>query len=82
MASPAQAQQTSQLFMKAGAMVNVSEAKLKVSGDLGKILDNCLADADAMYKNDGKGSGRQVRLQRAPGTLQLVAGLQRRSRRT
>jgi hypothetical protein len=55
MASPAQAQQTSQLFMKAGAMVNVSEAKLKVSGDLGKILDNCLADADALYKNDGKG---------------------------
>jgi hypothetical protein len=55
MASPAQAQQTAQLFMKAGAMVNVSEAKLKVSGDLGKILDNCLADADAMYKNDGKG---------------------------
>ena len=40
MASPAQAQQTAQLFMKAGAMVNVSEAKLKVSGDLGKILDN------------------------------------------
>lgn len=55
MAGPAQAQQTSQLFMKAGAMVNVSETKLKVSGDLGKILDNCLADADAMYKNDGKG---------------------------
>jgi hypothetical protein len=55
MASPAQAQQTAQLFMKAGAMVNVSEAKLKVSGDLGKILDNCLADADALYKNDGKG---------------------------
>lgn len=55
MASPAQAQQTAQLFMQAGAMVNVSEAKLKVSGDLGKILDNCLADADALYKNDGKG---------------------------
>jgi hypothetical protein len=54
MASPAQAQQTGQLFMKAGAMVNVSEAKLKVSGDLGKILDNCLADSDALYKNDGK----------------------------
>jgi hypothetical protein len=54
MASPAQAQQTAQLFMKAGAMVNVSEAKLKVSGDLGKILDNCLADSDALYKNDGK----------------------------
>jgi hypothetical protein len=55
MANPAQAQQTAQLFMKSGAMVNVSEAKLKVSGDLGKILENCLADSDALYKNDGKG---------------------------
>jgi hypothetical protein len=54
MANPTQAQQTAQLFMKAGAMVNVSEAKLKVSGDLGKILDNCLADSDALYNNDGK----------------------------
>jgi len=54
MASPTQAQQTSQLFMKSGAMVNVTDKTLKVSGDLGKILDNCLADADLMYKNDGK----------------------------
>jgi hypothetical protein len=54
MASPTQAQQTSQLFMKSGAMVNVADKTLKVSGDLGKILDNCLADADLMYKNDGK----------------------------
>jgi hypothetical protein len=53
MANPAQAQQTSQLFMKAGAMVNVTDANLKVSGDMGKILDNCLVDTDAMYKNDG-----------------------------
>jgi hypothetical protein len=54
MANPTQAQQTSQLFMKAGAMVNVADKTLKVSGDLGKILDNCLVDADFMYKNDGK----------------------------
>jgi hypothetical protein len=54
MASPAQAQQTSQLFMKAGALVNLTDAKLKVAGDLGKILASCLTDADAMYKNDGK----------------------------
>jgi len=32
MANPAQAQQTAQLFMKSGAMVNASEAKLKVRG--------------------------------------------------
>ena len=54
MANPTQAQQTSQLFTKTGAMVNVTDATLKVSGDLGKILDGVLADADAMYKNDGK----------------------------
>ena len=54
MASAGQAQQTSLLFMKAGALVNVTDAKLKVVGDLGKILDDCLADADAMYKNNGK----------------------------
>jgi hypothetical protein len=54
MSSAAQAQQTAQLFMKAGGLVNVTEAKLKVSGDLGKILEACLTDSDAMYKNDGK----------------------------
>lgn len=54
MDSGVQAQQTSQLFMKAGALVNVAETNVKVSGDLGKILDASLADADAMYHNDGK----------------------------
>jgi hypothetical protein len=54
MANPEQAQQTSALFMKAGAMVNVTDATLKVAGDLGKILENAVADADAMYFNDGK----------------------------
>ena len=53
MANPIQAQQTSQLFMRAGAMVNVTDAKLRVTGDLGKILENCLVDSDAMYQNDG-----------------------------
>jgi hypothetical protein len=32
----------------------VTDATLKASGDLGKILEGVLADADAMYKNDGK----------------------------
>lgn len=49
-----QAQQTSPLFSAAGAMVNMSGAELKVSGDLGKILENCLADSDSMYNNDGE----------------------------
>jgi hypothetical protein len=55
MKNPTEAQQTAQLFMKAGALVNVTDNRLKVSGDMGKILDGCLADSDAMYKNDGKG---------------------------
>ena len=55
MANPTQAQQTSRLLTKTGATVSVTDATLKVSGDLGKILENCLADSDALYKNDGKG---------------------------
>jgi len=48
-----QAQQSGKLFMKSGALVNVSENELKVRGDLGKILANALEDADKMYYNDG-----------------------------
>ena len=54
MANEAQSEQTALLFMKGGAMVNTAGAELKVSGDLGKILENCLADADLMYHNDGE----------------------------
>jgi len=54
MASEEQAQQTAPLFMKGGAMVNTSGAELKVTGDLGRILENSLADADYMYHNDGE----------------------------
>ena len=49
-----QAQQTSLLFQKAGALISLSETTLKVSGDLGKILLGCLHDADAVYLNDGR----------------------------
>ncbi|MBW1959016.1 MAG: hypothetical protein JRF31_08415 [Deltaproteobacteria bacterium] len=54
MADEARAQQTASLFMKGGALVNVSGTGLKVEGDLSKILANCLADADSMYINDGR----------------------------
>jgi flagellar basal body rod protein FlgC len=54
MADEARAQQTASLFMKGGALVNVSGTDLKVEGDLSKILANCLADADSMYINDGR----------------------------
>ncbi len=50
-----QAQQTAALFMKGGALVNVSGTQLKIEGDLGKNPRlNCLADADRMYMNDGQ----------------------------
>ncbi|MDY6792585.1 MAG: hypothetical protein SWH54_15090 [Thermodesulfobacteriota bacterium] len=54
MKNETQAKQTAPLFMKSGALVNVSGVQLKVSGDLGKILGNCLTDSDFMYVNDGE----------------------------
>jgi hypothetical protein len=53
MADEEQARQSSLLFEKADAMVNVSGSTLKVSGDLAQILGNCLEDSDAMYYNEG-----------------------------
>ena len=53
MGSKETAEQTAPLFEKAGATVELSETKATVTGDLGKILENCLADADMMYANDG-----------------------------
>ena len=49
-----QAQQTALLFVKSGSSIDVSGRKLKVTGDLGKILMNCLTDSDNMYINDGE----------------------------
>lgn len=42
------------LFNSAGAKAQVNGAKLKVTGDLGRIMARCLADADAMFNNDGQ----------------------------
>jgi len=54
LADQKQAEQTAALFKAGGAESTFSGSELKVNGDLGKILENALADADAMYKNDGK----------------------------
>ena len=54
MKDESQTQQTAALFMKGSALVNISGTRLKIEGDLGKILANCLADADRMYMNDGQ----------------------------
>lgn len=40
------------LATRAGASAAVEDGKLKVSGDLGKLLAAATADADLMYKND------------------------------
>jgi hypothetical protein len=53
MADKDQAEQTAQLFETGGASVTVNGAQLRVTGDLGSILENCLADADVMYRNEG-----------------------------
>jgi hypothetical protein len=54
LADNAQAEQSAPLFVKAGGRANVSGNRLNVEGDLGKILENCLSDADRMYFNDGQ----------------------------
>lgn len=54
MAHQQQAEQTAKLFQAGGATTDIDKAKLKVEGDLGLILANSLADADAMYYNQGE----------------------------
>ena len=49
-----QTQQTASLFKAGGANTKLGESVLRVTGDLGEILGNCLADADSMYHNDGE----------------------------
>ena len=49
-----QAMETAPLFLKSGAMVNVAGSEIKVSGDLGSILANCLEDSDQMFNNRGE----------------------------
>jgi len=49
-----QAEQTAVLFTKNGVPTNIEGSGLKINGDLGKILESCLADADNMYLNQDK----------------------------
>ncbi len=49
-----EAKQTSLLFLAGGATVDIRGSELKVSGDFGKILENCLDDSDQMYLNQGE----------------------------
>jgi hypothetical protein len=54
MDSAQKAGQTLILFEKSGAAVELQDTTVKVTGDLGKILDNCIEDSDLMYKNQGE----------------------------
>jgi hypothetical protein len=44
---------SAKVLASAGAQVEVKGAELKVSGDLGKVLEAALQDADTMFKNEG-----------------------------
>jgi len=48
------AQRLTNVLKQAGANVQAGEKEIKVSGDLGGILTAVLADADAMFANDGQ----------------------------
>ncbi|MDY6854478.1 MAG: hypothetical protein SWO11_07190 [Thermodesulfobacteriota bacterium] len=54
MTNEAQARQIALLFTKSGGIVDVSESFLKITCDLGIVLENCLIDADMMYANNGR----------------------------
>ncbi len=49
----AQAGKLAPLFSKNGSSVDIADAELKVTGDLGGILGGCLQDADEMFANNG-----------------------------
>ena len=48
-----QAEKTALLFTKSGASADVSGSGIKISGDINKILENCLEDSDNMFNNKG-----------------------------
>ncbi len=45
---------TARLFGSAGATVEKNGTTIKVTGDIGAVLQSALKDADAMYHNNGK----------------------------
>jgi len=51
---PKLAEQAAPLFARAGALAQASGPDLKVEGDLGLILANCLEDAGNMFENRGE----------------------------
>ncbi len=54
-AGESQARQVAELLRAGGATVQAGEGELRVSGDLGAILDRALRDSDEMFANAGDG---------------------------
>ena len=52
--SPEQAKMAEALYTQAGAQVQVDGQKLKISGDLGKVLLKAVEDAEAAFHNQGE----------------------------
>ena len=51
---PEDVESTAKLFTTAGATVEAKDTQLKITGDLGLILQSALKDSDLMYQNNGK----------------------------
>jgi len=49
-----QAKRVETIFSQAGAQVEVADAKLKISGDLGKVLLKAVDDAEILFNNQGE----------------------------
>lgn len=54
MKDDAEAKTVGNLLMKSGAMVNVTGAQLKVSGEMNAMMKNALEDADNLFHNRGE----------------------------
>jgi len=52
--SAARAQETARLLTAGGATARVTERSIAVTGDLGRILNTCLDDADLLFYNQGE----------------------------
>jgi len=52
--SPEQAKKTGTLFSEAGAQVEAVGPKLKINGDLGKVLLKSVDDAELLFNNQGE----------------------------
>lgn len=54
MDTPTQAKKTEALFSQAGAQVEVAGSKLKINGDLGKVLLKSVDDSELLFNNQGE----------------------------